>query len=573
MSHEQRRVRPRSSSAPPTGTRQTKTSGPPRRARRSSFNARADYTIVPLVPGSYRATWHPQTLPRSVITLEPIPDPVEKGGDAPEDEGKHRTKSADKKTVNAGRVQHESGKVSKDGSDVLLVPALSPLVATSEAATNSAQKRLGMLKDERRNLPGKSNNAETLYAGLVRSENRKIPEDRILIPHNAAFAVRQAQDLLFKASTDRWILLLFGDCSAILNPTHTVPMKGAYAVSHPNRYGQFSWGAKGGGEGEATTSTWKIEKTIESTNGELLAMVEALNIAKYLRTTNSPWSNKKMRLHIHICNDSQHALRHIKKGQNLEAFDNLEESLAQPLVAEIIRLFHELESERLFCRVIFHWIPGHGHNVEPHIMADECSRWVAKGLSQEFVATILRGSGNGSYDRRYHNVPPYIPIGRGLQELVLQIALRHPTLDHNGAGLSERGRDLAAKRAAASMAPNRPWIEGFAEQAKGSVAKLAKKILCGSPCGDASSDENPFPPRPTAKRKEQDSAPDCGREGPSAPKRVRREYQRTANAPLTSSSLSISADRPRPDSARTQRAAVPSDIAKLMARKHQFAKP
>ncbi|KAK0612556.1 hypothetical protein B0T17DRAFT_409668 [Bombardia bombarda] len=171
--------------------------------------------------------------------------------------------------------------------------------------------------------------------------------------------------------------------------------------------------------GQWVTSAWSC-LAYDNNQPEILAVLEALNIAKVLRQGKSMWSHTEP-LEVHIFTDSHAAVTYIQKGLNLEVTD-LFAALVQPAISAIIRLSHELSA--IGVAVWLRNIPGHKHQVVPHQLADTTSRKVAfSGINR---CEVDAGG------------PPYVPIGSSIQRQALQIAKRHPWLDDEGTSGSSK---------------------------------------------------------------------------------------------------------------------------------------
>jgi len=263
-------------------------------------------------------------------------------------------------------------------------------------------------------------NAKELYRGILVADSR--PTQARVLFRCAKDAVYQAKQIISESLNNPGVLTIFGDGSAIPNDNRSIPTPGAYAIAllswWPNTQSSL-----------ARNSSFQVPAVYESTNSELLAITEELNMAYYLRSGPpmiTPWSDRNIPLHIYIFTDTREGMDAIKQGQNLDATE-LNDALAQPFVSRIVYLTHALAA--LNCRVTIRWLPGHFHSILGFQNADVLARWTANGDLQPHLATVLWGTPYSA---------PYRMIGPELQAQVVRIALRHPNLDGYGRGPSQR---------------------------------------------------------------------------------------------------------------------------------------
>ncbi|KAK4216768.1 hypothetical protein QBC37DRAFT_397346 [Rhypophila decipiens] len=391
--------------------------------------------------------------------------------------------------------------------------------------------------------------------------NDKVDRDEAIAHANNVLAMSRSHCKRF--------LPVFGDCSALLNPDNTVPMKGSYAVVLPDQESGYDY-CPSSTFRERNVSSWKVDEMHESTNGELLAVAEMLNMIVYLRKgfyspagkSFSTWSDCTTHLHVYAFTDSTHSLRCIQQGTRPKIGHNpaddprkfpvnmLEEELAQPIVAKIIQLVKELEA--LNCRVHFRWLPGHFHYVYPHVEADEVAKATARGKCQNLLAEILRKGCKGT--------PAYQPIGADLQKQVRALARSHFALDNDGRGLSEQGKKIEARRGQETGSSS-SWLRQLTRGSAKVIGEKAKRLLtaglcCGTNSIKSPKNENipPSLPQKPAKRKlaEEDIAMGI------LPPAKRHQGEKPLTNHLTTNLNSI---------------AVPPIIAALMARKKEFPVP
>lgn len=143
-------------------------------------------------------------------------------------------------------------------------------------------------------------------------------------------------------------------------------------------------------------------------------------MAKTLRTKHPFWMEAR-RLHINIFSDSQTALSNIFRGANLEDL-NVRNALFQLAIQEFNELTNELP--RLRSDLYLRWIPGHYHEILPHMVADETAFWTAWPRVAEKCSVP-------GLDR-------YEPMGPSILDKMMVIAQRHPHLDRFGASSGVR---------------------------------------------------------------------------------------------------------------------------------------
>ncbi|KAM7214469.1 hypothetical protein V8F06_010163 [Rhypophila decipiens] len=399
--------------------------------------------------------------------------------------------------------------------------------------------------------------------------NDKVDRDEAIAHANNVLAMSRSHRKRF--------LPVFGDCSALLIPDNTVPMKGSYAVVLSDQESGYDY-CPSSTFRERNVSSWKVDELHESTNGELLALAEMLNMIVYLRKgfyssagkDFSTWSDCTTHLHVYAFTDSTHSLRCIQQRTRPNIGHNpvddprkfpvnmLEEELAQPIVVKVIQLVKELEAsgkgvERcLNCRVHFRWLPGHFHYVFPHVEADDVAKATAKGYCQNLLAEILRKGCKGT--------PVYQSIGADLQKQVRALARSHFALDNDGRGLSEKGKKMEAQRGQ-DTGSSSSWLRQLTRGSATVIGEKAKRLLntglcCGTNSIESPKNENipPSLPQKPAKRKLTEEDIVKGTLPPA--KRHQREKPLT-NHPTTSLKSIL----------------VPPCIAALMANKKEFPTP
>ncbi|KAM7185624.1 hypothetical protein V8F33_012302, partial [Rhypophila sp. PSN 637] len=126
--------------------------------------------------------------------------------------------------------------------------------------------------------------------------------------------------------------------------------------------------SSGGGYQESDWVVCRWEENVWSSNdSELLALCEAINMVKALRTTHPHWMKPKT-LFVTITSDSKWILRNLYNGQNLHDL-NVRNALLQPGVRKFLQLAEEVK--KMGCHITLRWIPGHKHTVLPHQLADQ----------------------------------------------------------------------------------------------------------------------------------------------------------------------------------------------------------
>ncbi|KAK4216796.1 hypothetical protein QBC37DRAFT_370683 [Rhypophila decipiens] len=204
-----------------------------------------------------------------------------------------------------------------------------------------------------------------------------------------------------------------GSARADEDDHHAVPKKWGYAIVFRNP------DSSGGGyqESDWAVCRWK-EDVWSSNDSELLALCEAINMVKALRTTHPHWMKPK-NLFVTISSDSKKILKYLHEGQNLHDL-NVRNALLQPGIEKFLRLVEEVK--KMGCHITLRWIPGHHHTVLPHELADQNAGVASMG--NQPMQSFVPGLGTrGNYE----------PIGPDLAEQMMAIAKRHPHLDESGA--------------------------------------------------------------------------------------------------------------------------------------------
>ncbi|KAM7214468.1 hypothetical protein V8F06_010162 [Rhypophila decipiens] len=272
-------------------------------------------------------------------------------------------------------------------------------------------------------LPGKAGTVghidlEALFAGVgpeLGSRGYRPPSEiaRFSQLTTAQDAVVNAQHNAHQPRSDT-LLVCFADGSALPGPADPMtgcvssPMAGGYSVyqAHPTKSGEWL--------GVACA----VPYVYDCTNSELLALVEALNMVMFVP------GGAAQKLTVRLGNDSQRALNLIRWGQLLQ-LAAVRFALYQPIVAKIVELLNCLAVTGV--AVEFYWLPGHGHQVYPHVLADDKARSIARS-GGTWMSDEMNGEGREPHGRQYQ------PIGPALQLQVLELGRRHPRLDEAGRG-------------------------------------------------------------------------------------------------------------------------------------------
>ncbi|KAM7188396.1 hypothetical protein V8F33_010647 [Rhypophila sp. PSN 637] len=276
---------------------------------------------------------------------------------------------------------------------------------------------------------------EALFAGVVPelgSRGYRPPSEiaRFSQLTTAQDAVVKAQHNAHQPRSDT-LLVSFADGTALPGPTDPMtgcvssPMAGGYSVyqAHPTKSGEWL--------GVACA----VPYVYDCTNSEMLALVEALNMVMHVRSWecgsrfarwryNVSFPSEAQKLTVRLGTDSQRALNLIRWGQLLQ-FGAVRFALYQPIVAKIVELLNCLAVTGAV--VEFYWLPGHGHQVHLHVLADEKARSIARS-GGTWMSDEMNGEGWGPHGRQYQ------PIGPALQLQVLELGRRHPRLDEAGRG-------------------------------------------------------------------------------------------------------------------------------------------
>lgn len=120
-------------------------------------------------------------------------------------------------------------------------------------------------------------------------------------------------------------------------------------------------------------AAWPVNPLYNATVGELLAISECLAIAcRQICQSAQFCSPIAQPVVVRIFSDSQHSLAHFQGLAPLRHDINL---LAKPVLDHIAlqsAVLHQLGAN---VHLELHWIPGHGHPVQPHAMADTYARF------------------------------------------------------------------------------------------------------------------------------------------------------------------------------------------------------
>jgi hypothetical protein len=167
---------------------------------------------------------------------------------------------------------------------------------------------------------------------------------------------------------------LFCDCSRSTTSNH-----GGIAVAYR------PW-LPGISSTDVITAAWPVDPLYNTTVGELLAISECTAIA-----TEQICQFAQLCLPIvqpvvvRIFSDSQDGLAHLQGMVALRHDINL---LTRPVLDHIAlqsAALHHLDAN---VHLELHWIPGHGHEVQPHVMADTYSRFAR--ICQTGYSTVTR---------------------------------------------------------------------------------------------------------------------------------------------------------------------------------------
>lgn len=269
-----------------------------------------------------------------------------------------------------------------------------------------------------------------LFSGVIKYVQRLQVDPRYrakiqVLPYDrASVAAAKAMSHAYQPRRENF-LPVFADGSALTRGSERdyipSPVRGGYSVyiAHPFR------------EHEWVGVACAVPFIYDCTNSELLGLAEAVNLVAWVRRCGfrmgscTRWGINPVgqaagpELTVHLFSDSQNALNLISKGQELR-YGIVRIALYQPIVADIVQRLHWLACNGV--TVVFHWLPGHGHSVYPHQMADQSARDFAYsgGVSIPEELTFL--------GQRYQ------PVGQNLQNMVLELGRRHPNLDEGGRG-------------------------------------------------------------------------------------------------------------------------------------------
>ncbi|KAK3290882.1 uncharacterized protein B0H64DRAFT_478739 [Chaetomium fimeti] len=120
------------------------------------------------------------------------------------------------------------------------------------------------------------------------------------------------------------------------------------------------------------TEAWPVKPLYDTNLGELLAISESLVIAtQQIRQFAETSSTSAQPVIVRIFSDSMKSLNHFQ-GQTLLRDDI--QVLASPVLDLIAQQSAALHQQGVMVHLELHWIPGHGHHVQPHVEADAFSR-------------------------------------------------------------------------------------------------------------------------------------------------------------------------------------------------------
>jgi hypothetical protein len=143
--------------------------------------------------------------------------------------------------------------------------------------------------------------------------------------------------------------------------------QGGIAVSHAT-----DW-VPGLPHNEVTvTAAWPVDGMYDPGLGEFLALAECLAVAtQQIRQFAGTPVLAGQYVTVRIFNDNKHNLEYL---QGRRSFGTGLMTMVKPVVDLIATQTSVLHQLGVLVRLELHWIPGHDHDVKPHVEADSCSR-------------------------------------------------------------------------------------------------------------------------------------------------------------------------------------------------------
>ncbi|KAK4451327.1 hypothetical protein QBC34DRAFT_424171 [Podospora aff. communis PSN243] len=212
-------------------------------------------------------------------------------------------------------------------------------------------------------------------------ESQVFPGSLVWLGNAAAIAegnnaARYSRDL----ATGRQKWALYADSSRKAEEPYA-DMGGCAVVYRPPGYVQGPW----------LVRAWRVPDMAEILHGELYGIVGALLVVLEYAEQGLIWDTA-----INVFNDNLECQHWIRGGPGNKDLD----PVIKPLVQAVSWISRRLGAFR--CEVTMSWIPGHRHNVVPHIIADGWSRnmWTGrpgvtgyvKEIDWVFDGSIFEGS-------------------------------------------------------------------------------------------------------------------------------------------------------------------------------------
>lgn len=190
-------------------------------------------------------------------------------------------------------------------------------------------------------------------------------DGRIFIHQDRVLAAQIAEDACAEEQTAQTKYFnLF--CDGLKDLGSSVP--GGIAVTYQ------PWGSHHGDEGAVVREAWPVYPIYDHRLGELLALSECLVTATFdiARYDSRMWSlGVRPTIVVRIFNDNMFNLMYLDGKRRLD--EDLME-LAEPVLKLIATQSWALRNMRPGIQLELHWIPGHQHDVWPHVLADQLSR-------------------------------------------------------------------------------------------------------------------------------------------------------------------------------------------------------
>jgi hypothetical protein len=185
---------------------------------------------------------------------------------------------------------------------------------------------------------------------------------RIFIQNDVEHAASYANWADLQSSVPGYIHInLFCDCSK-----DTTSNDGGIALAHR------AWLPGLPNTNSIITAAWSVNHMYDTALGEFLAVSEALAVAtQQIRQFAGAPVLFGQQITLRIFNDNMFNLEYL---QGRRAFDAGVMVLVKPVIDLIAMQSRVIHQQGVMINLELHWIPGHGHTVQPHVDADHYSR-------------------------------------------------------------------------------------------------------------------------------------------------------------------------------------------------------